>query len=141
MAKKAARSTDEDAPSQPAGDASTGRQPSFEQALAGVEHIVHGLESGQLTLDQSLHSYEEGVRLLRICHEQLAQAQRRIELLVGFDEQGEPIRDDFDADALSLEEKQQARSRRRTSATRGRDAAGGGAGQGGGTVDDEGGLF
>jgi exodeoxyribonuclease VII small subunit len=130
MAKKAARSTADDAPLPPVGDSQTGRQPSFEQALEGVEQIVHGLESGQLTLDQSLQSYEEGVRLLRICHEQLSQAQRRIELLVGFDEQGQPIREDFDAGALSLEEKQQARSRRRTSA-----------GQGGGTVDDGDGLF
>ena len=42
--------------------------PSFEQALASLEQIVHDLEEGRLGLAESLARYEEGVKLLKQCH-------------------------------------------------------------------------
>lgn len=85
----------------------------FEESLAEVERIVRELESGQLKLGDSLREYERGVRELRICHEHLERVERRIELLIGFDDQGRPVTEPFEAESMTLEEKQAARSRRR----------------------------
>jgi exodeoxyribonuclease VII small subunit len=52
--------------------------------------------------------------LLRRCSELLSGAQRKIELLSGFDADGNPVTQPLDDDTLSLEEKAQNRSRRRT---------------------------
>jgi exodeoxyribonuclease VII small subunit len=54
---------------------------SFEQALERLESIVDQLESGQLTLEQSLTFYEEGVRLSRQLTLRLDEAEKRIERL------------------------------------------------------------
>lgn len=54
----------------------------FEQALRRLEEIVGRLESGELTLDESLALFEEGVRLSRICSARLAEAERKIERLI-----------------------------------------------------------
>lgn len=70
--------------------------PSFEQALAALEQIVHELEEGRLGLAESLARYEEGVKLLRQCHGLLQQAERRIELLTGLDAAGNPVTEPFD---------------------------------------------
>ena len=85
----------------------------FEESLAEVERIVRELESGQLKLGDSLRAYERGVRELRLCQEHLERVERRIELLVGFDDQGRPVTEPFEAESMTLEEKQAARGRRR----------------------------
>jgi exodeoxyribonuclease VII small subunit len=53
----------------------------FEAALARLEGVVARLEAGELPLDQALAAFEEGVALTRHCAEQLARAERRIEVL------------------------------------------------------------
>jgi exodeoxyribonuclease VII small subunit len=53
----------------------------FEGAIAELEIIVKKLEEGDQPLEASLQLYERGVRLSRYCHEQLEQAERRIEVL------------------------------------------------------------
>jgi len=58
------------------------REPSFEQALARIEEIVDRLEEGDLTLDESLKLFQEGVELSRRCQVVLDDAQKRIEMLV-----------------------------------------------------------
>jgi exodeoxyribonuclease VII small subunit len=88
----------------------------FEQALAAIEWIVHELEEGQLGLEESLARYERGAKLLRQCHEQLHQAERRIELLAGVDAAGNPVCTPLDETAATLEEKARQRSRRRSTA-------------------------
>lgn len=85
----------------------------FEESLSEVEAIVRELESGQLTLGDSLRAYERGVRELRQCQEHLEKVERRIELLIGFDAEGRPVTEPFEAESLTLEEKQTARGRRR----------------------------
>ncbi len=55
---------------------------SFEAALARLELVVTRLESGELTLGESLQAFEEGVRLSRQCTERLDQAEARVEMLV-----------------------------------------------------------
>lgn len=54
----------------------------FEEAFSKLEDIVRKLESGNMSLEESLKAFEEGVRLSRICSERLDEAERRVELLV-----------------------------------------------------------
>lgn len=53
----------------------------FEKALADLEKIVEALEGGELTLDEALKKYEEGVRLTRACQSKLQEAEKKIEIL------------------------------------------------------------
>jgi exodeoxyribonuclease VII small subunit len=62
-----------------------GEEPSFEEALGRLESIVAELEGGQLSLEQSLSRYEEGVRLSRQLTRALDAAEQRIERLVSQD--------------------------------------------------------
>ncbi len=54
----------------------------FESALGRLEEIVKELESGDLPLDQSLKLFEEGTKLARICNKRLAEAERKVEILL-----------------------------------------------------------
>jgi exodeoxyribonuclease VII small subunit len=56
--------------------------PTFEAALLKLEQIVQRLEKGELPLEESLVLYEEGVRLSRLCHAKLEEAEGKIELLL-----------------------------------------------------------
>jgi exodeoxyribonuclease VII small subunit len=87
---------------------------SFEQAMDRLEQTVARLEDGQLGLDESLAQYEKGIQFLRLCYQQLEKARRKIELLAGIDENGEVRSTPFEESAMSLEEKQAARSQRRS---------------------------
>lgn len=52
---------------------------SFEEALAQLEHIVRGLESGQGKLDESISAYQRGSFLRQHCDALLKAAEARIE--------------------------------------------------------------
>ena len=67
-------------------------EPRFEQALEALEKIVERLEKGELTLEESLKLYEEGIRLSRLCHGKLEEAEGKIEMLLK-DAKGEPALD------------------------------------------------
>lgn len=54
---------------------------SFEEALLMLEDQVKKLESGNMTLDQSISSFEEAVKLVKLCNEKLASAERRVRIL------------------------------------------------------------
>lgn len=54
----------------------------FEAALSRLEAVVSRLESGELTLADSLRTFEEGIALSRQCTERLDQAEARIEVLI-----------------------------------------------------------
>ena len=53
----------------------------FEQALKRLEKIVEELEKGDLSLDESLKRYEEGIKLSRFCTKKLEETERKVELL------------------------------------------------------------
>ncbi|MFH0986352.1 MAG: exodeoxyribonuclease VII small subunit [Candidatus Omnitrophota bacterium] len=53
----------------------------FEKALEDLEKIVEAMESGELTLDQALKKYEEGVGLVRACQSKLTETEKKIEVL------------------------------------------------------------
>ncbi len=69
-------------------DENTGTVPdeegnSYEDSLKRLEEIVQRLESGQLSLDESLRLFEEGTQLTKVCQQRLNEAELRIEKLVG----------------------------------------------------------
>jgi len=67
----------------------------FEDALAELEQVVHDLEDGQIGLEESLARYERGVALLKGCYAQLRNAEQRILLVTGTDDDGKPILQPF----------------------------------------------
>jgi len=71
---------------------SESESPSFEAALTRLEQIVQRLEKGELPLEESLVLYEEGIRLSRLCHAKLEEAEGKIELLMK-DARGELLPD------------------------------------------------
>jgi exodeoxyribonuclease VII small subunit len=63
----------------------------FEQAVERLSQIVSRLESEELDLDESLRMFEEGVRLARHSQADLDRAEKRVQELLAFDEDGNPI--------------------------------------------------
>ena len=67
----------------------------FEKALDELESIVEDLESGDLSLEDSLKSFEKGIKLARKCQEQLSKAELQVQKLI--EEDGEftttPLKD------------------------------------------------
>jgi exodeoxyribonuclease VII small subunit len=57
-------------------------KPDFEKTLARLEEVVRRLESPQLSLDEAMKLFEEGVELSRECQKQLEEAEGRVEILV-----------------------------------------------------------
>ena len=55
---------------------------SFEEQLTALEQVVERLERGELTLDESVRLFEEGMRLSEACKKQLEDAEGRIQVLV-----------------------------------------------------------
>ncbi len=72
----------------------------FETALARLEEIVEKLEQGELSLDQSLRLFEEGVKLARHCSARLEQAERKVEILLQ-DRTGKTVTEPFEEDDAS----------------------------------------
>ena len=70
----------------------------FEDALSSLESIVEKLESGELSLEESLKAFEEGIRLSRICSKRLDEAERKIEILTK-GEDGKLQVEDFDSES------------------------------------------
>jgi len=58
------------------------RKITFEEALAKLEEIARELEEGDLSLDESLKKFDEGVKLASFCNEKLEEAQQKVDLLV-----------------------------------------------------------
>jgi len=54
----------------------------FESALARLEQITEELEDSDLSLDNSLKKFDEGIKLADYCNEQLTKAKTKVELLL-----------------------------------------------------------
>ncbi|MBI3897816.1 MAG: exodeoxyribonuclease VII small subunit [Gammaproteobacteria bacterium] len=67
--------------------------PDFEAALAELERIVHKMESGEQTLEESLAAFQRGVELTRACQQGLKDAEQRVEKLIreGGELKAEPL--------------------------------------------------
>ena len=58
------------------------KRPDFERSLARLEEVVQRLESPQLSLDEAMKLFEEGVELSRECQKQLEEAEGKVEILL-----------------------------------------------------------
>lgn len=82
----------------------------FENSLTELERIVTQLEEGELSLEDSLKLFEQGVKLSRECQQRLAQAERRIEVLLG-DADGNPSLESLEPDDLRGDDRPKIRKR------------------------------
>jgi len=60
----------------------TPKKPDFERSLTRLEEVVRRLESPQLSLDEAMKLFEEGVALSHECQKQLQEAEGRVEILL-----------------------------------------------------------
>ena len=70
-------------------------QANFEQAMSRLEEIVEKMESGDLTLEDLIVRYEEGMKLVKVCQERLASAEERIEMITR-NSAGQPVVQNFE---------------------------------------------
>lgn len=54
----------------------------FEKALNELENVIEKMESGQLSLEDSLKGFEEGVKLTRLCQTALKEAEQKVQVLI-----------------------------------------------------------
>ena len=69
----------------------------FETAMNRLESIVHELESGDLTLDEALKRFQEGVKLSKFCSNKLDETEKKVSILLKDEEgsvQAEPFQDE-----------------------------------------------
>ena len=67
----------------------------FERAMERLEAIVDEMESGKMMLEELIVRYEEGMKLVGICQERLASAEKRIEIITR-NHGGKPIVKEFE---------------------------------------------
>jgi exodeoxyribonuclease VII small subunit len=77
----------------------------FEESLLELERIVRELEDNRLGLEDALARYEQGVGLIKACNQQLRQAEQRILMLTGADEEQQPILQPFKHEATEVAKK------------------------------------
>lgn len=65
----------------------------FEQALKGLEDLVERMETGELSLEDSLKAFERGIELTRHCQKALKTAEQKVEILTreGNEDRVEPF--------------------------------------------------
>ena len=54
----------------------------FEQSLAELEALVEKMESGEMSLEESLKAFEQGIKYTRDCQQALDKAQQKVQLLI-----------------------------------------------------------
>ena len=74
----------------------------FEQTLIEIERLVEEMEAGKLTLEESLVTFEQGVKLTRKCQAALKEAEQRVELLLADADEDTPL-DELSMDDTDIE--------------------------------------
>jgi exodeoxyribonuclease VII small subunit len=67
------------------------KKKSFEDALEKLEDITRELEEGDLSLEESLKHFDEGVKLAEYCNSKLSDAQKKVEILMKKNDSLEPV--------------------------------------------------
>lgn len=57
------------------------KPPDFEAAIERLEQITAQLEEGEISLDDSIKAYTEGVEIAKLCNDKLADAEKKIRLI------------------------------------------------------------
>lgn len=68
----------------------------FEHAIEELDTLVNKLEDGELSLEESLSAFERGIKLTRECQQHLSDAEQKVSMLVGQDQDLALV--DFDED-------------------------------------------
>ncbi|MGH7808012.1 MAG: exodeoxyribonuclease VII small subunit [Thermodesulfobacteriota bacterium] len=68
---------------------------SYEDSLDELKAIIGKLEGGNLSLEESLDLFQDGTRLITLCHKKLNEVQKRVEILVEASD-GQILRKEFD---------------------------------------------
>jgi exodeoxyribonuclease VII small subunit len=83
--------------------------PTFEEALSGLESIVEAMEHEHLTLEELVTHYEQGSALLNRCESMLQSARQRIELItlrnqneISLDDSAKPAKSDDDSNSPDI---------------------------------------
>lgn len=84
----------------------------FEEALKRLEKIVDDLEDGNISLDEALEKYEEGIRLSKMCAKKLEAAKKKVEILLK-SEDGSAELKPFDEKMAEEETKPEAARKRK----------------------------
>lgn len=58
------------------------KEMNFEEAMKSLEEIAASLEKGDLSLDESVSKFEQGMKLSKKCNEILEQAEKKITILI-----------------------------------------------------------
>ena len=58
------------------------KQPDFEQSLEALEKIVEEMEKGEMSLEDALKSFEDGIKLTSACQQSLKEAEQKVEILM-----------------------------------------------------------
>ncbi|MDO5398904.1 MAG: exodeoxyribonuclease VII small subunit [bacterium] len=66
----------------------------FEKQIAELESIVRELESGSISLDESLALFEKGIKLTKSCQKMLDEAEKKVSMLIS-DGSGDMVEKDF----------------------------------------------
>ena len=65
----------------------------FEEAISELEKIVNDMDNAELPLDESMKSFEEGMKLSKYCHDVLENAEKKITMIL--EKNGEIIEEDM----------------------------------------------
>lgn len=68
----------------------------FENALSELEQLVQRMEGGELSLEESLQAFEQGIKLTRQCQQALTSAEQRVQLLL--EQNGQSVAQPFSGD-------------------------------------------
>ncbi len=77
------------------------KKENFEESLKRLEEITEKLEKGELSLDESLKIFEEGIKLSRFCQKKLTEAEQKVEILKSTDVEDSQTEDPLIEDSLT----------------------------------------
>lgn len=69
---------------------------SFEEQMEALEEIVEALEKGELSLEDSVSKFEEGIKISKQCNKTLEEAEKKITILVN--QEGEMKEENFETE-------------------------------------------
>lgn len=73
------------------------KEQTFEESMNELEQVVKDLESGELSLDESIKKFEDGMKLSKYCSSLLEDAEKKISLLIE-KENGEVVEEPFEVE-------------------------------------------
>ncbi len=62
------------------------KPPAFEKSLSDLEDLVEKMDSGELSLEDSLSAFEQGIGLIRQCQQTLQTAEQKVQTLIETDD-------------------------------------------------------